>query len=235
MDPAFLNHSCKHTPLFPAFPIAERSCVTDVRVREIGSGRVVVNVPKSQGYGFFNAFVDYDHEKLWIFGTPNDRCQCGNSCGSPEHMNHTCAGEPCYGNDWIQTWSTTDLVRWETAVAGGTKGVAVPNMDVARVRTSAAEQQRLGLPAHRYIMILETAQSCCGEAQFKDTIFMTNDDASGDLTSGWKATKFVITGQTQHSVGCPSIRHGEDGYYCEHLPRPSVRTWLRCLRVLQTP
>ena len=64
---------------------------------------------------------------------------------------------------------------------------------------------------------------------------MTNDDASGDLTSGWKATKFVITGQTQHSVGCPSIRHGEDGYYCEHLPRPSVRTWLRCLRVLQTP
>ena len=95
--------------------------------------------------------------------------------------------------------------------------------------------QRLGLPAHRYIMILETAQSCCGEAQFKDTIFMTNDGASGDLTSGWKATKFVITGQTQHSVGCPSIRHGADGYYCEHPPRPSVWTWPRCLRVLQTP
>ena len=83
------------------------------------------------------------------------------------------------------------------------------------------EQRRLGLPALRCIMILETAQSCCGTAQFKDTIFMVNDDASGDLTSGWTATKYVITGQTQHSVGCPSIRHGTDGYYCERHSGPS--------------
>ena len=78
-----------------------------------------------------DAFVDYDHERLWIFGTPNDRCHCGNSCGSPKHINHTCGTEPsgiCHGNDWIQTWSSRDLKDWETALAGGTKGIAVPNM-----------------------------------------------------------------------------------------------------------
>jgi hypothetical protein len=177
---------------------------------------VVVNVPKSQGYGFFNAFVDYDFSKVWIFGTPNDRCQCGNSCGSPAHMNHTCGSEPsgiCYGNAWVQTWSSTDLLTWETALAGGTKGVAVPNMDVARVRTTPEEQAALGLPPHRYIMILETAQSCCGQPEFKETVFMINNEASGDLTTGWMPTEFVITNQSHRSVGCPSIRVGTDGYY----------------------
>ena len=87
--------------------------------------------------------------------------------------------------------------------------------DVTRVRMTPEEQQTLGLPPHRYIMILETAQSCCGQAKFRDTIFMVNNEASGDLTTGWIPTKFVISEQSEHAVGCPSIRYGTDGFYCE--------------------
>ena len=42
MDSTFANHSY-------------------VRIREVGSGRVVVNIPASQGFGFPNAHVDYEH------------------------------------------------------------------------------------------------------------------------------------------------------------------------------
>ena len=44
------------------------------RIRDFETGRVVVNISSTIGFGFVNAFADYDHNRLWLFGTPSDRC-----------------------------------------------------------------------------------------------------------------------------------------------------------------
>ena len=178
MDPAFANRSY-------------------FRIREVGSGRVVVNIPGSQGFGFPNAFVDYDHgQRLWVFGTPQDRCH---------------AHSPGPG---IHAWHTDDLQRWVTATVAGTAGVTTPNVDVARVRMSPSEAASRGLPPHRYVMILEgkgpthNAWDWSGGPEF-----MLNDAPDGNLLTGWVSTKFLITNHSKHVLGCPSIRYQRDGYY----------------------
>ena len=165
MDPAFLNHSY-------------------VRIREVGSGRVVVNVPKSQGFGFPNAHVDYETGTVWVFATPNDRC------GHPLHTGH-----------YVQSWRSSaadlgELSSWSTAVAGGTEGMTVPNVDVGRVILPQHEFARRGLPPHKAIMIGESGG------------FHINNRTDGDLTKGWVQTKYVVQDHAKHGLGCPSVRFG---------------------------
>ena len=89
------------------------------RVRDFITGTVVANISTSIGFGFVNAFPDYDHDRLWLFGTPADRCH-GN-CGA-------CTGAACPGRPSctsIQSWWTSESVptKFDTAVAipAGTK------------------------------------------------------------------------------------------------------------------
>jgi hypothetical protein len=154
MDPSFLRHSY-------------------IRIREVISGRVVVNIPKSQGYGFPNAHVDYENGAVWIFATPIDRC-----------------GNALYpkGSKWVQSWRSAstdlgDLDSWTTAVAGGTEGYSVPNVDVGRVLLTDSEFQQRGLPPHKAIMIGEAAD------------FHINNEKDGDLTKGWIKTNYTVTGE----------------------------------------
>ena len=170
MDPAFANHSY-------------------VRISEVGSGRVVVNIPHSQGYGFPNAHVDYDHKVVWIFATPYDRC------GHTIHQGH-----------YVQSWRSAaadlgDLGAWTTAVAAGTEGYSVPNVDVGRVTMGQDEFAARGLPPHKAIMIGEAAE------------FHINNEPDGDLTKGWVKTGYVVQDHSKHGLGCPSVRFGTDGYY----------------------
>ena len=93
---------------FPAF--ADHSYA---RVRDFETGTVVANISSSVGFGFVNAFPDYDHNRLWLFGTPADRCH-GN-CGACQGPN--CPGRPSCTS--IQSWWTSLPVptTFETAEA----------------------------------------------------------------------------------------------------------------------
>lgn len=172
MDPAFFNHSY-------------------VRIREVGSGLVVVNIPNSQGFGFPNAHVDYEHNVVWIFATPIDRC-----------------GNPRYNKSdvFVQSWHSKatnlgELSSWSSAVAGGTEGYAVPNVDVGRVIMTDSEFKSRGLPPHKAIMIGEAAE------------FHLNNQQDGDLTKGWLKSKYTVQDHDKVGLGCPSVRFGTDGYY----------------------
>lgn len=88
-------------------------------MRDFTTGTVVANISSSIGFGFLNAFPDYDHDRLWLFGTPADRCH-GN-CGA-------CSGASCPGRPSctsIQSWWTSEAIptSFDTAVAipAGTK------------------------------------------------------------------------------------------------------------------
>ena len=81
-DPAFANHSY-------------------ARVRNLHTGAVVTNISSSIAFGFLNVFPDYDRNRLWLFGTPSDRCfgNCGSCTGSG------CPGRPACTS--IQAWWTS--------------------------------------------------------------------------------------------------------------------------------
>jgi hypothetical protein len=140
------------------------------RVRDFTTGTVVSNISSSIGFGFLNAFPDYDHNRLWLFGTPADRCH-GN-CGA-------CTGASCPGLPSclsVQSWWTSEAVpkSFETAVAipKGAKGLPhTYNQGVSRVRVPGP-----GMPPHGYVMISE------GDP------FFINNDPDGNLTAagaGW--------------------------------------------------
>lgn len=76
----YADHAGKWFPEFKGHSYA--------RVRDFSTGVVVDNISSSIGFGFLNAFPDYDHNRLWLFGTPADRCH-GN-CGA-------CSGASCPG------------------------------------------------------------------------------------------------------------------------------------------
>lgn len=140
------------------------------RVRNFDTGEVVANISSTIGFGFVNAFPDYDHNRLWLFGTPADRCHgnCGECSGS------SCPGRPSCTS--IQAWWTSLSVptSFETAVAipAGTKELKhTYNQGVSRVRVPGP-----GMPPHKYVMISEG-----------DTFFI-NNDPEGNLTAagaGW--------------------------------------------------
>lgn len=71
------------------------------RIRDFKTGVILANVSSTVGFGFVSAFVDYEHDTLWLFGTPADRC-LGNGHATT-----------------IQSWWTTDsaLQNWGTALA----------------------------------------------------------------------------------------------------------------------
>ena len=101
------------------------------------------------GFGFVSAFPDYENNRLWLFGTPADRC-VGN--GNPTN---------------VSAWWSSDLTTWETAFAFDF-GHPTHNVQVTRVgpmpglpphhpqRTAGAHPPASsGLPPHRYAMFLE--------------------------------------------------------------------------------
>ena len=164
----YLDHAGQWFPEFADHSYA--------RVRDFTTGNVVANISSSIGFGFLNAFPDYDHGRLWLFGTPADRCHgnCGVCNGS------SCPHRPSCTS--IQSWWTSEHVptSFETAVAipAGTEDLPHTfNQGVSRVRVPGP-----GMPPHGYVMISE------GERPSKIDRFFINNDPDGNLTaagSGW--------------------------------------------------
>ena len=127
------------------------------RVRRLLDGVVVANISSSIGYGFISAFPDYEHDRLWLFGTNHDR----SGKGPP-------GGYPCPGQTVTAWWTdgkTNDLTRWERAC---TDAVSADNVEVASVAAPPST-----LPFHGYVM----SDECPG--------FRINNSTDGNLTTGW--------------------------------------------------
>jgi len=158
------------------------------RIRREDDGSIVTNISATIGYGFVSAFVDEDFDTVWFFGSACNRCISNKDQG-------------CVSERRVTAWVSSDvkLQRWSAPVdLGGT--VATYNVEVARVRASAAHQAANGLPPHSYVMILEEEQR-----------YLVNAALDGNLRDGWSA----IPGSKVPKVnGGPSIRYSElDGYY----------------------
>lgn len=99
------------------------------RIRELHSGVVIANVTETIGTSFVSAFVDRDHDRVWLSALGVDRCvaQCGTG---------------------VLAISSLDLMSWTSSMA--ISDVNTCNTEIARV-----EQAPPTLPPHRYVMILE--------------------------------------------------------------------------------
>ena len=82
------------------------------------------------------------------------------------------------------------MLTWDSALATHTPRTF--NAEVTRVRSTEAEQRSAGLPPHKYAMILEIEDR-----------FAINNNANGDLTTGWMAVPGAINPPLN---GGPSIR-----------------------------
>ena len=170
---------------FPAF--ANHSYA---RVRDFNTGVVVVNLTTSIGFGFLNAFPDYDHNRLWLFGTPAERCH-GNCGAWPGPGPRPLAPAKFPSCESIWSWSTSLPVptHFETALAYTPKtknSFHTYNQGVSRVRVPGP-----GMPEHGYVMISEG-----------DTFFI-NNDKTGNLTAagaGWTRPP-----QTRHPGGSGGV------------------------------
>eukprot|EP00051_Salpingoeca_urceolata_P016628 m.222144 g.222144 ORF g.222144 m.222144 type:complete len:384 (+) comp18732_c1_seq9:288-1439(+) len=154
------------------------------RVRELYSGKVVSNVTTTKGFGFISAFPDYEHDTLWLFGTPADRC-LGN--GAPTS---------------VQGWSTKDLVNWKTSLVFD-YGQKTHNVQVTKVGPMPGMNTFVPhsplLPPHKYAMFLECFT------------WAINNNDDGDLTKGWV---LINSTAPHAPCGGPSMRYSPaDGYY----------------------
>lgn len=170
------------------------------RIKDFATGAILANVSSTRAFGFVSAFADYEHDTLWLFGTPADRCD-GN--GSPTT---------------VQSWWTTDatLQVWSTALAFDL-GKPTHNVQVTfigpRGGASAAERAAWSalrsargdgdsdsLPPARYAMFLECFS------------FLVNDAADGNLTRGWSLVE--STAPPGGSCGGPSFTYSPaDDYF----------------------
>ena len=132
------------------------------------TGAIVTNVSSSIGYGFLSAFVDEapaggGEPKVWLFGSFCNRCP-----PPPGQAHHGQGCEPERAE--VQAWGSVggSLLIWETAEVGGT--VPTFNVEVSRVTSTPAAQAAVGLPPHKYVMILEIS-----------TLFLINNSPDGDL------------------------------------------------------
>jgi hypothetical protein len=160
------------------------------RIRRMDSGKIVVNISSTIGFGFVSAFVDETPPgrgsgapAMWLFGSRCNRCP---------HTPKTRQG--CAPNRTVQSWRAVgSLLHWESSAVGGT--FETFNVQVSRVTTPPESQLALGLPLHRYVMIMEIG----------DNLFAVNNAADGDLTKGWEP----VPGVNNHfgnASGGPSIR-----------------------------
>ena len=182
------------------------------RLRDFSTGAVLANVSSSVGFGFLSAFPDYEHDTLWLFGTPVDRC-FGNGDATT-----------------IYAWWTRDasLQVWERALAFDL-GQHTYNVQVTHVgpRGCAGAAERAAwaslraargpsaLPPHRYAMFAECFT------------WLVNDATDGNLTSGW--TVVNSTAPPHGSCGGPSFTYSplDDMYY--------ILTGGNTVRLFQTP
>ena len=124
-------------------------------------------------------------DTVWLFGSSCNRCK---------HGDQGCGGSGTTAGGAVQTWSNrpdkSSLLEWDSALARATPRTY--NVEVTRVRSTAAQQRAVGLPPHKYAMILEIEER-----------FAINNNADGDLSTGWTA----VPGATNPPLnGGPSIR-----------------------------
>eukprot|EP01051_Picozoa_sp_SAG22_P005310 SAG22_NODE_311_length_12629_cov_20.911891_5_plen_1434_part_00 len=176
-----------HAGNWPAF--AAFANHSYARVRDFETGVVVANITSTIGFGFVNSFPDYDHNRLWLFGTPADRCH-GN-CGA-------CTGDSCpRGPDGRLRPSCTSIQAWWTSLPVPTSfetAVAIPagTAELTHTYNQGASRVRVpgpGMPAHRYVMISEPFN------------FFINADPDGNLTAAGHGWKLAPGQKAPHAAG----------------------------------
>eukprot|EP00912_Choanoflagellata_sp_UC4_P001896 UC4_evm1s1216 len=162
------------------------------RIRRMDNGDIVLNITSSIGFGFISAFVDDEHDTVWLFGSSCNRCS--------KYGGHGCRGAKEGG--FVQVWSNrpnkSSLLYWDTKACEGT--FPTYNVEVTSVHNGAVAQKKAGLPPHKYVMILEISPR-----------FLISNSPNGDLTSGW----FEIPDAVDPPLnGGPSISwNPQDGLY----------------------
>ena len=148
--------------------------------------------------GFGSALADAPSGKVWVFGTPHNRCNAS-SAG--------CDGRrPC----WVAAWHSSDpaLQHWTFAgpVLNLPKRAITWNTAVARVESTTAAAPT----GARYLMIMESVGSTYPGGLLNMT-FAANSNS--DLTSGWHVLphniedEAALGNRTGHALGvCPFIR-----------------------------
>ena len=119
----FIDHAGQWDPRFANASYA--------RIRELDSGRVVVNISETIGFAFISSYPDAAHGRVWLFGVDQNRCH-GTRKG-----------------DRVQAWWSGDLVAWDTAPA--VQPFSTYNVEVARVDATVSP----AMPVHTHVMILE--------------------------------------------------------------------------------
>jgi beta-glucosidase-like glycosyl hydrolase len=161
------------------------------RVRDFGTGAVVVNLTLSVGFAYGSAFVDHaaTPPRFYIFGTPHDRC------GHATMPNNT--GVWVFWSDH-PTLAPESWQRAQTDVAWNLDGHGA-NVDVAAVLGPSPP----GLPPHKYIMMTDRAT------------FAVNAGQGGDLSLGWGVLPPPVGAPNcPGGCQCPSIRFlPSDGNY----------------------
>ena len=124
-------------------------------------------------------------DTVWLFGSSCNRCKTGDQ---------GCGGSGLSAGGAVQAWSNrpnnSSLLEWDSALVSTTPRTY--NVEVTRVRSTQAQQRAVGLPPHKYAMILEIEER-----------FAINNNEDGDLTTGWMA---VPGAKNPPLNGGPSIR-----------------------------
>jgi hypothetical protein len=207
----------------PAFA----NCSCYFRIRDIVKGEVIVNITETCNHAFGAALVTIDPSQenrntLWVFGTPWIRVNSpvppaeGASPSSFKKFIRSGSqwGGPCAeGNCSVNVFSSSDptLRRWAAGPGAPLrKGLSVYNNDVTSVSAPAAQQAGLGLPPHRWVMVVETGAEV-------SNFLVSNGSSPYDPSSGWvylDPETYSIPKFVGDIGSCPSIRFvPATGYY----------------------
>eukprot|EP00041_Stephanoeca_diplocostata_P028232 m.793032 g.793032 ORF g.793032 m.793032 type:complete len:218 (-) comp23333_c0_seq9:2635-3288(-) len=163
------------------------------RIREFESGKIVANISSTIGWGFVSAFTDYEHDKVWLFGTHANRCE-GNGKSLTEVRSWWSAGNGD-GQSQLTEWGTSSAFDCKT-----THNVQVTKVGPMGAEPAPPMPSGGVLPPHRYIMFLEPFS------------WAINNNADGNLSHGWK---YIDSVAPKAPSGGPSMRYNPtDQFYC---------------------
>eukprot|EP01051_Picozoa_sp_SAG22_P015419 SAG22_NODE_2011_length_3142_cov_1.643115_1_plen_415_part_00 len=228
------SSGCDHYEYYPGHDHAGFPKQSYLRIRELDGGAVVANLPESGSYAFGSALADAPSGRVWVFGTPYNRCNSTTSKGCDIDPS-TGKRRPCFVAAW---WSSDPaLERWTFAGPILHLDRPVWNTAVAKVEGAPAGPPT-SKPLH-YVMVLETLGPTA--AGLLNMTFAGNPNTArsgGDLSTGWAILphdirdEAALGNRTKHTLGvCPFIRQpaGSKYYYvgtwCNLLRSTDLSTW----------
>ena len=192
------------------------NCPSYFRVRDLSSGRVIINITETCNHAFGAAFVETSAggiDTLFIFGTPWARYQSRRdytSIGSSYCSDSSnCTIAAFWSND-------PSLQKWNARFSAARPNVSVYNNDVTHVAapSTAMARQNIrisGLPEHQWIMVIEAGPDF--RAHF--ALSNSSDPTDPNAWSFLDPNIFIVPQFGHGDIGQgPSIRYDPaTGYY----------------------